>query len=158
MIVGKVALLDVRRSIGYIFSPINRVRRFKKDVKFESVQDSCDRLPCVIASSLKPLSSCHKQCNHILAWCACWKYVSWEKPFCYTFYNIQHSFFFLLIMHICYKEATQTYTMFPWCAITIYVHSLIGLIEGMGISSTAVDGDVGFIHWCSVRQLARSRY
>ena len=66
-IVGKVALLDVRRSIGYIFSPINRVRRFKKDVKFESVQDSCDRLPCVIASSLKPLSSCHKQCNHILA-------------------------------------------------------------------------------------------
>ena len=66
-VVGKVALLDVRRSIGYIFSPINRVRRFKKDVKFELVQDSCDRLPCVIASSLKPLSSCHKQCNRILA-------------------------------------------------------------------------------------------
>ena len=93
---GQSRLLDVRRSIGYIFSPINRVSQFKKDVKFELVQDSCDRLPCVIASSLKPLSSCHKQCNHILAWCACWKYVSWEKPFCYTFYNVHHSFFFYL--------------------------------------------------------------
>ena len=30
----KVALLEVRRSIGKIFSPINQVRRLKKDVKF----------------------------------------------------------------------------------------------------------------------------
>ena len=49
--------------------------------------------------------------------------------------------FFLLILHICFKEATQTYTMLPWCAITIYEPSLIDPIEGRGISNTVVDVD-----------------
>ena len=63
-----------------------------------------------------------------------------------------------LILHICYKEATQTYTMLPWCAITIYEPSLIDPIEGRGISNTVVDVDVGFTTPASISTFHASKY
>ena len=74
---------------------------------------------------------------------------------------LQHTaqlFFFKLILHICYKEATQTYTMLPWCAITIYEPSLIDPIEGRGISNTVVDVDVGFTTPASISTFHASKY